>query len=243
MDKISRRVLALYWFNVQYLMSNLCDNLTTGFQCFAFRIFSCIKALAISGASETRMSSQNWLIKILLLTVASSAVSACTSTGGSSVTDTLDVASNKPQKTEIIDPRAYCPKTVLRAGTETYRLFKKGVKKTDANALKSLRFQGTITEVVRECNYRGGILNIRVGLGGRVINGPTSETGTFLMPVRIAVTQGETVLYSQLHKVNGTIAPGKSNGFFRFVDGNINIPKPTAENIIIYAGYDEGPKG
>ena len=76
-----------------------------------------------------------------------------------------------------------------------------------------------------------------------MINGPTSESGTFEMPVRVAVTQGSSVLYSELHQVIGTIEAGKSNGFFRFVDGNIYIPKPERENVLVYAGYDEGPPG
>ena len=170
------------------------------------------------------------------------ALAGCNSTGGNSITETLDVKESRDQtQTAVVDPRAYCPKTVLRAGTETYRLFKKGVRKSDEGAMSSLRFQGNISEVVRECNYQGEILNIRVGIAGKVINGPTAETGTVQMPVRIAVTQGESVLYSELHQVNGTIEPGKSVGFFRFVDGNIYIPKPPRENIIVYAGFDEGP--
>lgn len=172
-------------------------------------------------------------------------LSACNSSSKSGVTSALDLSSNQQppaQEEEEQDLRAYCPKTVLRAGTETFRLYKRGVKKGDEDSAKSLRFQGSITEVVRECNYRGGMLNVRVGVAGRVINGPTGETGVFKMPLRVAVTRGEEVLYSQLHQVNGTVEPGKTNGFFKFVDGNVLIPKPSAENIIIYAGFDEGPK-
>ncbi len=165
---------------------------------------------------------------------------ACNSSGGGGVANTLEVAKKQPLD-ENFDPRAYCPKTVLRAGTETYRVYEKGVKKSDPGSGSSLRFQGTISEVVRECNYKGGMLNIRVGLSGKIINGPTAENGSINMPVRVAVTQGSSVLYSELHQVVGTIEPGKSNGFFRFVDGNIFIPKPSAENIVVYAGYDEGP--
>ena len=181
----------------------------------------------------------------VVLTSLALVLSSCNSSEKSGVSEALDVAGNQTppeQQEEIQDLRAYCPKTVLRAGTETYRLFKRGVKKSDPDAKKSLRFQGSITEVVRECNYRGGMLHVRVGVAGRVINGPDGENGTFKMPLRIAVTRGDDVLYSQLHQINGTVQPGKSNGFFRFVDGNIQIPKPSAKNIIIYAGFDEGPK-
>jgi hypothetical protein len=38
-----------------------------------------------------------------------------------------------------------------------------------------------------------------------------------------------------------TIPDGKSNAFFSFVDGNINIPVPEKPNLIVYVGFDEGP--
>lgn len=192
-------------------------------------------------------SSNNFALNITILAGLTLALAACTSTKTGGVVGVLDVSNNEQQakvaqvEEETQDLRAYCPKTVLRAGTETFRLYKRGVKKGDENARNFVRYQGSITEVVRECNYRGNTLNVRVGVAGRVINGSTGETGTFNMPLRIAVTRGEEVLYSQLHQVVGTIEPGKTNGHFKFVDGNILIDKPTKENIIIYAGFDEGP--
>lgn len=198
------------------------------------------------GKGNMSKSNNNFALNVTLLAGLTLALTACNSTGKNGAVGALDIANNQqqqpPQEEEVQDLRAYCPKTVLRAGTETFRVYKRGVKKGDDNARNSIRFQGSITEVVRECNYRGGTLNVRVGVAGRVINGTTGETGTFNMPLRIAVTKGDEVLYTQLHQVVGTVEPGKANGFFRFVDGNINIPKPTAENIIIYAGFDEGPQ-
>ncbi|MEZ5800988.1 MAG: hypothetical protein R3D29_11680 [Nitratireductor sp.] len=35
----------------------------------------------------------------------------------------------------------------------------------------------------------------------------------------------------------GEIPLGRTNNLFSFVDGNISIPKPDKENIIIYAGF------
>lgn len=144
-----------------------------------------------------------------------------------------------PKPDENQDPRAYCPKTVLRAGTETYNVFPDTMKKDDPAAAQMLRFRGTITEIVRECNYAGEFLNIKVGVGGRLISGPAGETGQFTMPIRVAVTEGETVLYTKLHEVPAELPPGRPNSTFRYVDGAISIPKPTKENVIIYVGYDE----
>ncbi len=138
--------------------------------------------------------------------------------------------------------RAFCPRTVLRDGTETYRTFANGVKKTDPDAMASLEFQFTITKVVRECNYTANNLNIRVGVRGQVINGPTGAFGDVNVPVRVAVVDNaQNVLYSQLNQVPVSIPPGGSNARFSFVDSNLNFPVPDKPNMIIYVGFDEGP--
>lgn len=127
----------------------------------------------------------------------------------------------------------------MRAGTQTYDAYPAKMKKDDPEAPKKLRFRATITEVVRECNYEGDMLNIRVGIAGRIVSGPAGETGSFALPIRVAATQSDAVLYSQLHDVGAEIKPGFSNGLFSYVDNNISIPRPSERNIIIYAGFDE----
>lgn len=171
-------------------------------------------------------------------------VVGCNSSGtGSQIDDTLSSAGQSGAASqgvdEFQDPRAYCPTTVMRAGTETLDVHPDGMRPDDPDAATKLRFRGTIRDVVRECNSAGSFLNIRVGVAGRVVSGPKGETGSFLMPIRIAVTRGEDVLYSQLHDVPATIAEGTSNAQFSFVDSAISIPKPENRNIIIYVGYDE----
>ena len=172
----------------------------------------------------------------------------CNSAGSNKVENTLTPIDPQiaqqgqttvPPADEVQDLRAYCPKTVLRAGTETYDIYPAKMKKDDPEREKKLRFRATISDVVRECNSAGAMLNIKVGVAGRLVSGPASETGAFTMPLRIAVTQGDTVLYSQLHDIPGEIPAGRTNNLFSFVDGNISIPKPEKENIIIYAGFDE----
>ncbi len=175
-------------------------------------------------------------------------LAACNSSGTNTVDDTLNVTpggapqmANIPREDEIQDPRAYCPKAVLRAGTETYNVYPKGVSADDEDASSKLRYRATISEIARECNSAGPNINIRVGVRGRYLSGPSGETGSFPMPVRVAVTQGDTVLYSQLHQIQANIPAGERNGSFSYVDNNISIPRPDRENIIIYVGYDEGP--
>ncbi len=172
--------------------------------------------------------------------IAAIMLSACTSSGTGSA---LSSAANdkKNEADDIVDLRAFCPKIKIRAGTETMRVYPKGVKKDDEGASQKLRFQATIQESVRECNYIAQTLSMRVGIAGRVINGPTGEAGSLELPIRIAVVRGDEVLYSQLHKISTNMEPGRNLATFRFVDEAVNIDKPDKPNVQIFIGFDEGP--
>jgi hypothetical protein len=170
-------------------------------------------------------------------------LAACSSTSGNKIEGALSPLSPSPGQTppadEVVDLRAYCPKTVMRAGTETYNGYPAKMKKDDPDKDSKLRFRAIITDVVRECDYAGPVLNMKVGIAGRLVSGPGGETGDFDMPVRVAITQGDTVLYSKLHDVSAAIPPGRPNSNFSFVDDAISIPKPDQKNIIVYVGFDE----
>lgn len=187
------------------------------------------------------------VIRVMGLGILALTLTACNSATKNQTEDTLGV-SGQQEVAEVQAPdqsdnlRAFCPRTIIRAGTETYRTFEGGVTKDDPDALNSLQFQSTITDVARECNYSPTNLNMKVGIKGRVINGPTGLTGTLNVPVRVAITSSaDEVLYSQLHQVPVTIPDGKSNALFSFVDGNINIPVPEKPNLVVFVGFDEGP--
>lgn len=187
-------------------------------------------------------------IKSLGALLACGLLVACNSGSGnvtdntlSSVTEQNTTANAVPDRTG--DLRAFCPRTVIRDGTEVYRTFTDGVTRKDPNAMNSLEFQSTIIKVARECNYTPLSLGMKIGVRGRVINGPTGATGTLNVPIRVAITKPATkeVVYSQLHQVPVTLAPGQNNASFSFVDSQINIPVPKDNDIIVYVGFDEGP--
>lgn len=180
------------------------------------------------------------LLSMASIMVMASTLSACTSSNTSDVLQSA-AGDKKTVEEQVVDLRAYCPKTQVRAGTETLYIYEKGVKSTDENRSRKVRFQGFIREVVRECNAIAQTMSIRVGVAGRLINGAGGESGTVKLPIRIAVTQGDKVLYSQLHEQEVTLEPGKGFVAFRFVDENVLIDKPEKENVVIYVGFDEGP--
>ncbi len=182
-----------------------------------------------------------------VLLMAAVVFSACNSSGNKNATsDALDLSgqptATQEQNVAAADLRAFCPKAIVRGGTETLRIYETGAKRENPDAPQTVRFQATITEVVRECNYVGDMLNVRVGVKGRVINGPTAATGSVELPVRIAATNAKKeVPYTNLNKIPVTIQPGGNYASFSFIENSISVLKPKNNDLVIYVGFDEGP--
>ncbi|AWC25048.1 hypothetical protein WHT83_11115 [Aminobacter sp. P9b] len=132
---------------------------------------------------------------------------------------------------------AYCPNVTLRDGTAFFNSYAKGGQDDPAK----LVHQSAITDVTRSCTRADGQMMIKVGVAGKVVVGPAGGAGTVNMPIRIAVIRGEDVLYSQLHKNAVQVSDPSTATQFVFTDANVVIPVPTARDIQIYAGFDEGP--
>ncbi|MEM7301850.1 MAG: hypothetical protein AAF468_12260 [Pseudomonadota bacterium] len=174
-----------------------------------------------------------------------SLLAACTTSGENGVLSSA--ADNAKRQNPNATPRLantrnalsdYCPQVTIRDGTDTYRHFR---NKRDRKNNEKLQFQASIIRVARECDYVGDQLAMKIGVEGRIINGPSGASGSFKMPLRVAVSQGGETVYSVLHKPEGGIEPGRSNSQFSFVDGQVSFPAPTARNVRVYVGFDEGP--
>ncbi|MDD9910694.1 MAG: hypothetical protein OXR62_13515 [Ahrensia sp.] len=203
----------------------------------------------------------NGLLRSTVLIVASSGLAACQTAGnqgGSLLDGVFPTAENTPtqQEQQVAaaptgqNPNArtklrntrnalsdYCPAVRIRAGTEAFRDYKGQDENNDDN----VAYQATINQVARECAYVGNNLEIKVGARGRVITGPAGGPGTLTMPIRVAVTRGNETVYSKLHRPQSTVPEGSANTEFSFVDENVVIPAPTATNVRVYVGFDEGP--
>ncbi|MDQ6435955.1 hypothetical protein RB623_18015 [Mesorhizobium sp. LHD-90] len=144
-----------------------------------------------------------------------------------------------PAKEKVLESelRGYCPTVTLRDGTAYFNSYAKGGQDDPAK----LVYQSSIAQVSRSCTRSNGMLNITVAVAGRVVPGPAVKPGSVTMPIRIAVIQGDTVIYSELHKYQANIADTSTASQFVFNDPNISLPDPTVRNIRIYAGFDEGP--
>ncbi|EJF90532.1 hypothetical protein [Bartonella tamiae] len=157
----------------------------------------------------------------------------------------LSACANKSAKTEPLEPQiteaellAYCPLVTLRAGTAFYNTYQSGGQDDPTMVV----YQAAIRDVTRTCQTSANTLSMKVAAAGRVVPGPKFKAGTITMPIRVVVVQGERVLYSKLHRYPVKINNSQEATQFIFSDDHISLPKPTAKNLRVYVGFDEGAK-
>jgi len=167
-------------------------------------------------------------------TVLLTALAGCTTSGGDK--STVTAAGDQP-RIKASELRAYCPTVTLRDGTAYFSTYAKGGDKDPAQVV----YQASLTDVTRSCQYGDGTITIDVAAAGKVVPGPKYKNGTITMPVRVAVRQGDQVVYSKLHKQAVTITNGDTATQFVFNDKGISLPMPDQQNIQIFVGFDEGP--
>jgi hypothetical protein len=144
-------------------------------------------------------------------------------------------AEPEPGKILASDLLGYCPKVSIREDTGFFNKYAKGGEDDPAQLI----YQGSLTDVTRDCTRSGGILTMNIGVAGRVVPGPASAGGTITMPIRIAVTRGDEVLYSQLHNYQTTLGANATQ--FVLNDPNVQVPIPAERSLQVFAGFDEGP--
>lgn len=125
----------------------------------------------------------------------------------------------------------YCPTVSLREGTEIL------TRQTG----DAVAYQASISETSRDCRIVDGQLRMRIGVTGLLTPGPRAAPGAVQLPVRVAIVQGDDVLYSQLGQQTVSVDPVGGAQQFIYVDEGIAIPERTERDLVIYAGFDEGP--
>ena len=170
-----------------------------------------------------------------LLAVSAGLLAGCQSGGG---VDALDLG-NQPaeEQVKLSELRMYCPEIQLRQGTAYFSTYARGGEDDPSKIV----YQASIADVTRRCTNNNGQLNINVAVAGRIVPGPQGKAGTITMPIRVAIVQGSETLYSQLYKHPVTVGDTIGATQFIFSDPTISIPVPARQNVLIFAGYDEGP--
>jgi hypothetical protein len=176
----------------------------------------------------------------------SSASASAGQSSPSTMTQLRDIILRKPPEPSPAEKQAavaniaegICPPVDVRAGASTLT-----VPPGSSDAF-SLRYQGSIGELARECNVSGGVMRMKVGLEGRVLVGPAGGPGQLDVPLRYAVVkegpEPKTVV-SKFSKIQIAIPEGRSNVLFTHVDSDIAFPMPPGLDIeayVVYVGFD-----
>jgi hypothetical protein len=131
---------------------------------------------------------------------------------------------------------AFCPTVTIREGTSVLTSYGKADKTPE-----NLIFQASISNQTRSCQSNDATMTMNVAVAGKIVPGPKFAPGTITVPIRVAVIQGTDVLYSTLHKQAVSASDANAATQFVFNDSAVSFPKPTAQNIQVFIGFDEGP--
>lgn len=130
-----------------------------------------------------------------------------------------------------------CPQISLRDGTAYMRKF--AGKKTEDQT--KLVFQAALAETVRQCTLGASGFTITVQAQGRLVLGDAGKAGTYTLPIRVVVIDGDKTVYSELVKFEAQVPAGASASQFLFTKSGIVIPGGIGSLGRIFLGFDEGP--
>jgi hypothetical protein len=133
-----------------------------------------------------------------------------------------------------------CPAVDYRQGAATLSV---NDSKADNPAL-SLKYQASFVKTARECDVRGDMVTIRVGVQGRVVVGPAGGPGTVTVPLRYAlVREGiePKTVWTKLFVLNVAVPNTQLNIPFTHIEEEMTVPVPPPSELsayVIYIGFD-----
>ncbi|MEM8664607.1 MAG: hypothetical protein AAGF49_10860, partial [Pseudomonadota bacterium] len=141
-------------------------------------------------------------------------------------------ASSASQQTidpALLAPDIVCPQVRIQPKTESVR------RDDGSGAPEELRWQASITKTARECKKTAEGTSVRVGIAGRIVEGPKGAPSTVELPVRIAVREGGEVTYSRLEGVS--VARSGASQDWAYVEDALLIKDPARAEVVV--GFDE----
>jgi hypothetical protein len=130
-----------------------------------------------------------------------------------------------------------CPSVTVRSGAAAWQI-------PAGSGPNSVRYQGSLGQLARECAVLGETMTIRVGVEGRILVGPQGSAGNVNVPLRIAlVAEGPTPrpIWSKFYSVPVSVPPNASQAIFSQVEDDLTFPLPAnkrIDNYIVYVGFD-----
>lgn len=134
-----------------------------------------------------------------------------------------------------------CPRIVLRDGTVYHDAYAPGAK-TMPDGTKDqdkLMYRASIADTTRQCRVDGANMRITVQAAGRIVLGAAGAKGTTKLPIRVAVTEGDKVLYSELTPFETQLPVNEPSSQFLFTKDDVTVPAGVS-NATIYIGFDNG---
>lgn len=130
---------------------------------------------------------------------------------------------------------AFCPPVAVRQGTASYNSYARGGQGDPAK----ISYQASISAASRACSRADGMLTITVAVAGRVVPGPAGAPSAVTLPIRVAVTRGDEVLYSQMIKDQVNVTSANAATQYMVRDSNVVIPVPDRRNVRVQVGFDD----
>lgn len=130
-----------------------------------------------------------------------------------------------------------CPVVVLRDGTAFLRTYARGGQDDPQKVV----YQASLADTTRNCTINESTLNITVMAQGRLVLGPEGAPGRYKLPIRVAVVDNQTTLYSELTQFEVEVPAGSSSTQFLFTKANVAIPGGAGRQAKVFLGFDEGP--
>lgn len=179
-------------------------------------------------------------------------LAGCGSTGNYFSGSALDLFSSSSKATAAnaaapagpeVDTDVECPPVKIRNGAASLTIGM-NPKEQEPSPLQ-VKYQGSIVRTARECRVAGGVINMKVGVEGRIITGPAGGPGNVDVPVRIAVVQegvSPKTIVSSFGKETVTLTGETDRANFVRVDDTISFPLPRPAGLIdsyvVYVGFD-----
>jgi len=134
-----------------------------------------------------------------------------------------------------------CPSLDIRQGASTLAI----ATKTQQATANDLRYQLTFTRLARQCALNGPVMQMRVGVQGRVLVGPAGAPNEVSVPLRFAVVQEGVepkTIATKFKRFPVAIPPGELNVGFTNIEEDLSFPTPARDVIdayVVYVGFDE----
>lgn len=126
-----------------------------------------------------------------------------------------------------------CPEIKVREGTEAIFAY----ENNEINP-RQLQFQAVIDSQSRNCIVSNGLITVNMGVQGRLLLGPKSNTNSQTLPLRFAVERDGAAVFSQVYEIPTTVTPPNQSEEFVKIIENVAIPYLGGESIVIWVGFD-----